>query len=155
MFTPGQVGDAPTMLPLLAQLRVQRTIGRPRPRPDRVLADKAYSSRAVPAHLRTRGIGSLIPKPDDQKAHRKRISSSGGRPVTYDRTVYRGRNVIERAFNCFKHWRGLATRYDKHAIVPRRPRPRSRCSGSPTWETRPRRQGSPTAEPSPPPTAPI
>jgi transposase len=54
-----------------------------------------------------------------QKAHRKRIGSSGGRPVTYDRTAYRGRNVIERAFNGVKHWRGLATRYDKHAIVYR------------------------------------
>lgn len=107
------------MLPLLAHLRAQRTIGRPRTRPDRVLADKAYSSRAIRAHLRTRGIGSVIPEPDDQKAHRKRIGSSGGRPVTYDRTAYRGRNVIERAFNGFKHWRGLATRYDKHAIVYR------------------------------------
>jgi transposase len=34
-------------------------------------------------------------------------------------TDYCGRNVIERAFNGFKHWRGLATRYDKHAIVYR------------------------------------
>ena len=39
--------------------------------------------------------------------------------MTYDRTAYRGRIVIERAFNGFKHWRGLATRYDKHAIVYR------------------------------------
>jgi transposase len=119
LLTPGQAGDAPMMLPLLAHLRVQRTIGRPRTRPDRVLADKAYSSRAIRAHLRTRGIGSVIPEPDDQKAHRKRIGSFGGRPVPYDRTAYRGRNVIERAFNGFKHWRGLATRYDKHAIVYR------------------------------------
>jgi transposase len=59
----------------------------------------------------------VIPEPDDQKAHRNRIGSSGGRPVTYDRTAYRGRNIIERAFNGFNHWRGLATRYDKHAIV--------------------------------------
>ena len=80
--------------------------------------DKAYSPRAIRAHLRTRGIGSVIP---DQRPEgpRKRIGSSGGRPVTYDRTAYRGRNVIERAFNGFKHWRGPATRYDKHAIVYR------------------------------------
>jgi transposase len=39
--------------------------------------------------------------------------------VIYDRTAYRGRNVIERAFNGFKHWCGPATRYDKHAIVYR------------------------------------
>jgi hypothetical protein len=35
LLTPGQAGDAPMMLPLLAHLRVQRTIGRPRTRPDR------------------------------------------------------------------------------------------------------------------------
>jgi hypothetical protein len=35
------------MLPLLAGLRVGRPLGRPRTRPDRVLADKAYSSRAI------------------------------------------------------------------------------------------------------------
>jgi transposase len=55
----------------------------------------------------------VIPEPDDQKTHRRRCGSSGGRPVSYDKNAYRGRNVIERAFNGFKHWRGLATRYDK------------------------------------------
>lgn len=83
----------------------------------RVLADKAYSSRAIRGHLRSRGIISVIPEPDDQKGHRRRRGSAGGRPVTYDCTAYRGRNVIERAFNAFKHWRGVATRYDKHAVV--------------------------------------
>lgn len=107
------------MLPVLAALRVERPHGRPRTRPDRVLADKAYSSRAIRAHLRSRGIGSVIPEPDDQKGHRQRRGPRGGRPVTYDRSAYRGRNVIERAFNDFKHWRGLATRYDKHATVYR------------------------------------
>jgi transposase len=107
------------MLPLLAQLRVARPLGRPRTRPAKVLADKAYSSRAIRAHLRTRGITSVIPEPEDQKAHCKRRGARGGRPVTYDKTAYRGRNVIERAFNAFKHWRGLATRYDKHAVVYR------------------------------------
>ena len=83
-----------------------------------MLADKTYSSRAIRAHLRTRGIGSVIPEPDHM-AHRERIGSSGGRPMTYDRTAYRGRNVIERACNDFKHWCGLATRCDKHASVYR------------------------------------
>jgi hypothetical protein len=49
LLTPGHAGDAPMMLPLLAHQRVHRTIGRPRTRPDRVLADKAYSSRASTA----------------------------------------------------------------------------------------------------------
>jgi transposase len=107
------------MLPLLATLRVARPRGRPRTRPDRVLADKAYSSKAIRDHLRRRGIGAVIPEPADQKAHRKRRGARGGRPVAFDKTAYRGRNVIERAFNGFKNWRGLATRYDKHAVVYR------------------------------------
>jgi hypothetical protein len=47
--------------------RCCRDIGRPRTRPDRVLADKAYSWRAISAHLMNRGIGSVIPEPDDQR----------------------------------------------------------------------------------------
>jgi transposase len=119
LLTPGQAGDAPMMLPLLAHLKIARPLGRPRTRPDTVVADKAYSSRAIRAHLRERGIVSVIPEPEDQKAHRKRRGARGGRPVTHDRDAYRGRNVIERAFNTVKHWRGLATRYDKHATVYR------------------------------------
>jgi hypothetical protein len=67
--------------PLLAELRVPRSSGCSRTRPDKVLADKAYSSRAIRAHLRKRGITSVIPEPEDQKAHRKRRGSTGGRPV--------------------------------------------------------------------------
>jgi len=119
LLTGGQAGDAPMMLPLLASIRVTRPRGRPRTRPDRVVADKAYSSRAIRTHLRRRGITSVIPEPDDQKGHRQRRGSAGGRPVSYNKTAYRGRNVIERAFNSFKNWRGLATRYDKHATVYR------------------------------------
>jgi len=47
------------------------------------------------------------------------IPQAEGRSVTYDRNAYRGRNVIERVFNGLKHWRGLATRCDKHATVYR------------------------------------
>ena len=39
--------------------------------------------------------------------------------MTYDAVAYRGRNVVERSFNALKHWRGLATRYDKLALTYR------------------------------------
>ena len=63
------------------------------------------------------GITAVIPKPADQAPHRRRRGSRGGRPIGYDRTAYRRRNVIERTFDRLKAWRGLATRYDKHATV--------------------------------------
>lgn len=103
------------LLPLLADLRVTGASGRTRTRPDAVRGDKAYSSRAIRAYLRDRGITAVIPEPADQQGHRKRRGSRGGRPVGYDREDYRNRNVIERGFCRLKQWRGLATRYDKHA----------------------------------------
>lgn len=93
---PGQSGDAPSLIPLLEQLRVARALGRPRTRPDAVRGDKAYSSRAIRAYLRQRSIRAVIPEATDQQGHRKRRGSRGGRPIRYDRDDYRNRNVIER-----------------------------------------------------------
>ncbi len=74
----------------------------------------------------------MIPERTDQVANRKRRGSPGGRPVSYDRNASRGRNVIERAFNRFKNWRAIATRYDKHATIYRAAACSSpqHCSGS-------------------------
>ncbi|WP_390178637.1 IS5 family transposase [Microbacterium sp. MTN4-26] len=119
LITPGQAGDSPMFLPLMAQLRVGRGSGRPRTRPDAVRADKAYSSRAIRGHLRSRGIKAVIPEPDDQKGHRERRGSRGGRPVGLDTADYKNRNVIERGYCRIKQWRGIATRYDKHAVIYR------------------------------------
>ena len=106
--------------PLMSQLRVERTgPGRPRTRPDRVLGDKAYSSRANRTLLRERGIKTTIAEPGDQAGHRKRRGPAGGRPPAFDTAAYKGRNVVERSFNVFKQWRGIATRYDKLATTYR------------------------------------
>jgi transposase len=80
-----------------------------------VVADKGYSSRAIRAYLRRRGIGHTIPERTDQIAGRLRRGSRGGRPPVFNRDIYRHRNVVERCFNRLKQFRGLATRYDKTA----------------------------------------
>jgi putative transposase len=120
LVSAGQAHDGPVFEHLLDQLKVDRgRRGRPRTRPDRIRGDKAYSSRATRTRLRRRGIGAVIPEPSDQIAHRKRRGSRGGRPPAFDAEDYKGRNVVERGFNVVKQWRGLATRYDKLAIVYR------------------------------------
>ena len=117
---PGQGGDSPMLPVLLNELRVARLgPGRPRTTPEAIRGDKAYSARAHRAMLRARGITAVIPERSDQIANRARKGAAGGRPVAFDTEDYKQRNLIERFFNRIKHWRAIASRYDKHAVVYR------------------------------------
>ena len=39
--------------------------------------------------------------------------------MAFDAEDYKNRNVVERFFNRIKHWRGIASRFDKYAVVYR------------------------------------
>jgi transposase len=110
LLTAGQSGDNPQLLPLLDQHRATGTGGQ-----FRLLGDKAYSHPSTRTALRRKKIPHTIPERDDQKARRKAKGSAGGRPPAFDADLYKHRNTVERGFNRLKQWRGIATRYDKHA----------------------------------------
>jgi transposase len=114
IMTPGQDGDNPQLLPLLDGIRVARAgPGRPRSRPEAVLADKAYSHPSTRKALRERRIRFVSPERSDQIARRKAAGPKGGRPPAFDAALYKQRNVVERCFNRLKQFRDLATRYAK------------------------------------------
>lgn len=69
---------------------------------DILLADKGYDSDAIRAKARERKAWANIPP----KANRKGT-------FAFSAWLYRQRNLVERFFNRIKHFRGIATRYDK------------------------------------------
>jgi transposase len=120
LTTVGQRHDSVAFEPTLATVAVARIgPGRPRTRPDAVLSDKAYSSKAIRQHLARRGIKAVIPLKDDQRAAQARKGSAGGRPPAFDPDRYRDRNTVERAVNKLRAHRAVATRYDKRDYVYR------------------------------------
>jgi transposase len=115
ILTPGQSGDNPQLEPLL-DLHQQQYPAAHRPR-FRLLADKAYSHPSTREKLRGRRIPHTIPERQDQKDRRKAKGSKGGRPPGFDQAIYAKRNTVERGYLRLKQWRGIATRYDKHALT--------------------------------------
>eukprot|EP01032_Pedospumella_encystans_P037554 gene37554-42536_t len=69
---------------------------------DILLADKGYDSNAIRAKAAERKAWANIPPKTNRKGS-----------FTFSSWVYRQRNLVERFFNRIKHFRGIATRYDK------------------------------------------
>ncbi len=93
MLTPGQDHDLTCAEPLLENADPRALIG-----------DKAYDADALLDTLAHREITPVIPP----KANRKV-------PRACDYALYCERNLVERFFNKLKHFRAIATRYDKLA----------------------------------------
>ena len=69
-----------------------------------MLADKGYDANAFIALVRNQGAVPVIPPRSNRLEQR-----------SYDRHLYKDRNLIERFFNRIKQFRRIATRYEKLA----------------------------------------
>ncbi len=94
ILTEGQAHDCTTAADLLAD----------RPATG-VIADKAYDTNEVRQIIDAAGAEAVIPSKRNRKVH-----------IPHDKIAYKLRNRIERFFNKLKHFRHIATRYDRRAI---------------------------------------
>ena len=70
---------------------------------DVLLADRAYDSDALRAEMAERGVWANI-----------RAMPQRTRPPVFSAFLYKLRNAVERFFSKIKHYRAVATRYEKH-----------------------------------------
>lgn len=94
VLTGGEAHDITTAPELLAGLSS-----------DGVIADKAYDSNALRNLIAEAGAQAVIPSTRSRKIL-----------IPHDAIAYKLRNRIERFFNKLKHFRRIATRYDRRAI---------------------------------------
>ena len=93
MLTPGQDHDLTCAQPLLENAD-----------PGALIGDKAYDADSLIDALNQRAINPVIPPKANRKVKRD-----------CDFELYCERNLVERFFNKIKHYRAIATRYDKLA----------------------------------------
>lgn len=94
VLSQGQASDKAFVGDLLTGLPVAR----------HVVADRGYDAQAIVAHIQARGSTAQIPTQRDRKVQR-----------SVEPAIYRERNLVERFFCKLKHFRRLATRFDKLA----------------------------------------
>jgi len=94
ILTPGQAHDVTTAADLLADRN-----------PAGVIADKAYDSNGLRNAIAATKAEAVIPSKSNRKIQ-----------IPHDAIAYKLRNRIERFFNKLKHFRHIATRYDRRAI---------------------------------------
>ena len=93
-LTPGQAPDGRSAEDMLSRLGEGHIL----------LADRAYDSDAMRASLHSRGAWACVkPMPN-----RKNVPA-------FSAFLYRYRNRVECFFSKIKHFRAIATRYEKHA----------------------------------------
>jgi transposase len=93
VLTPGQAADVTQAETLLDGLPFEVVIG-----------DKGYDSQAVVDLIEAKGGEAVIPSLKNRAQQRD-----------YDRERYKDRNLAERFWNKIKHYRRVATRYEKTA----------------------------------------
>lgn len=92
-ITPGQAHDGRSAADMLG------TLGDG----DVLLADRAYDSDALRIEMAMRGVWANVRAMPNRK-HQPAFSAS----------LYKQRNLVERFFSKLKHFRAIATRYEKH-----------------------------------------
>jgi transposase len=92
-LTPGQAHDGRSAADMFASLREG----------DVLLADRAYDSDALRSEMAARGI----------RANIRAMPQRRQKPV-FSHCLYKLRNAVERFFSKIKHFRAVATRYEKH-----------------------------------------
>ena len=72
---------------------------------EHLLADKGYDADWFRACIANAGAAAVIPS-----------TRSRAQAIPYDKHIYQDRNLVERFFNKIKHFRRIATRYEKTAV---------------------------------------
>jgi len=104
LLTPGQESDINLAEELMETGAIRTSSGQMPLRPQRLVADKGYTSQAFRRYLHQKHVCCTISRRSNER-----------RRGPFEKSYYRKGNVIERLINRLKQFRRIATRYEKRA----------------------------------------
>ncbi|MDI6720676.1 MAG: IS5 family transposase [Methanomicrobiales archaeon] len=105
LVAPANIHDSQLYAPTVAAFAIPGTTEKPAV----ISADAAYDSHEIRQYSRKRGIKSNIPVNP-----RSRKSPKRGRPVWFNRDLYKKRGAIERFFSWIEAFKKLVPRYERY-----------------------------------------
>lgn len=82
--------------------------GQPRAWPVALAGDKGYRAAWIDEYLIDLGIKPVIPSKEGEREN--------SRPVSFDKTAYRKRSIVEQLIGWLKESRRIVTRFEKTAL---------------------------------------
>lgn len=109
----GETHDSRFFKEVMQKVSIPVKRGRPRNKPEEVVADKGYDADHIRKYLRKRGVKTMIPEKaiPEGKKRRKR-----GPHHRFDKETYKERAHVEQIIGWTKEYRRIATRYEKLAV---------------------------------------
>ena len=104
VVTAGQRHESIVFEKLMEKVKIKNKIGRPKQLPKAIAGDKAYSVRRIRKWCKNRRIETVIPPLSKEIV-----------VVSYNKILYKQRNVVEKSIGWNKQFRRIATRYEKLA----------------------------------------
>lgn len=113
LLSSGAAYDGAYFHPLLAGVSIAQKRGRPRTKPQEIVADKAYGATTLRSKLRKRGIRAMI---SEKRLAEGRQRRKKGFHYRFNKDTYKKRSIIEQQIGWLKEQRRIATRYEKLAL---------------------------------------
>lgn len=105
---PANYHDSRLYFPTVKSFKIKITMGRPITRPKVIIGDAGFDTKDIRESNSNRGIKSVIPiNPRNKK------KNNVGRPIKFDKEIYKKRSSIERFFSRIEAYKKLYPRHER------------------------------------------
>jgi transposase len=107
-IAPANINDSKLYFPFMDRFKIKLSHGGPVTRPGTVIADAGFDTKKIRNYNRSRGIKTVIPiNPRNRKKNRI------GRPIKFDKELFKKRSSIERFFSRIEAYKKIYPRYER------------------------------------------